>query len=325
VKKALITGVAGQDGSYLAEFLLEKGYEVFGVEKSWSSLPLHIHKRIECCLDIDITKPNSLKNIIREITPDEIYHLAAYHFSSQNEENKNKSIEQFYLVNLLATNEILETIRLYLPKCRLFYASSSQIFGKVDCTPQNEKTSFRPDSLYSITKAAGTNLCNFYRDHYGIYTSVGILYNHESVRRSMSFVTSQIAESAAKAYLGIPVKLILKDLEAEVDWGAAQDYVRAMWLTVQQPIGDNYIISTGITHTVNEFAKIAFTSLGLNYSDFVFQQDNVKRKKSMPIVGDFSKIKNQCNWFPGISFSDIVCEMVQAHLTILNSERENSH
>ena len=324
MKKALITGVAGQDGSYLAEFLLEKGYKVFGVEKSWSSLSVHIRKRIECCLDIDITKPNSLKKIIREIAPDEIYHLAAYHFSSQNQGNKNKSFQQFYSVNLLATNEILETIRFYLPQCRFFYASSSQIFGKVDCSPQNEKISFRPDSLYGITKAAGTNLCQFYRDHYSIYTSVGILYNHESVRRPMSFVTSQIAESAAKAYLGISVKLFLKDLDAEVDWGAAQDYVRAMWLTLQQPIGDNYIISTGITHTVDEFAKIAFTSLGLNFSDFVFQEDNVKRKKGKTIVGDYSKIKNQCNWLPEISFSDIVCEMVQAHLTILNTERGNS-
>jgi len=325
VKKALITGVAGQDGSYLAEFLLDKGYNVYGIEKSWATLSAYLSKRITCCLDIDITKPNSLKRIIREIAPDEIYHLAAYHFSSQNEGNKNKSFKQFYLVNLLATNEVLETIQRYLPKCRFFYASSCQIFGKVDCFPQNEKTPFRPDSLYAITKAAGTNLCQFYRDHYGINTSVGILFNHESVRRPVSFVTSQIAESAAKAFSGIPEKLVLKDLDAKVDWGAAQDYVRAMWLTLQQPTGDNYIISSGVTHTVNEFANIAFDSLGLNSSDFVFQETNVKRKKNMPYVGDNTKIKNQCNWLPMISFSDFVKEMVQSRLTILNDERVNSH
>ena len=318
MKKALITGVAGQDGSYLAEFLLDKDYDVYGIEKYWDTLSVHLSKRIKCCHDIDITKLNSLKKIIRKIEPDEIYHLAAHHFSSQNQGNKNKSFKQFYLVNFLATNEILETIKGYLPKCRFFYASSCQIFGEADCFPQNETTPFRPDSLYGITKAAGTNLCQFYRDYNGIYTSVGILFNHESVRRPMSFVTSQIAESAAKAFLGMPVKHVLNNLYAEVDWGAAQDYVRAMWLTLQQQTGDNYIISSGVTHTVNEFAEIAFSSLGLNSSDFIFQDPNIKRKTRMPYLGDYNKIKKQCNWQPLISFNDIVNEMVQAQLTILN-------
>lgn len=318
MRKALITGVAGQDGSYLAEFLLEKGYEVFGIEKSWDSLSVHLSKRIKCCYDIDITKRNSLKRIIKKIEPDEIYHLAAFHFSSQNEGNKNKSFEQFYIVNLLATNDILETIQKHLPKCRFFYASSCQIFGIVDSFPQNEKTPFHPNSLYAITKTAGTNLCQFYRDHFGIYTSVGILYNHESVRRPMSFVTSQIAESAAKAFTGNPVKLVLQDLDAKVDWGAAQDYVHAMWLTLQQKTSDNYIISSGNSRTVSEFAKIAFGSIGLNFSDFVFQEKNVKRNENLPYVGDCSKIKKQCNWQPMINFDDLVCEMVQYQLSKLN-------
>lgn len=322
MKKALITGIAGQDGSYLAEFLLNKGYEVYGIEKSCSTLPVQISIRIKYCYEIDIAKPNLLERIIRETVPDEIYHLAAYHFSSQNEGNKKESFRQFYNVNLLATNEILETIRLYLTNCRFFYASSCQVFGKVDCFPQNEKTSFRPDSLYSISKAAGTNLCQFYRDHHNIHTSVGILYNHESVRRSLSFVTTQIAESAAKAFLGIPVKLFLRDIDAQTDWGAAQDYVRAMWLTLQQSNGDDYIISSGVTHSVSEFAKIAFSSVGLNSSDFVFQDPNVKRISRMPYVGDYTKIKNNCNWHPMITFDNLVKEMVQAQLALLNTKND---
>ncbi len=322
MKKALITGIAGQDGSYLAEYLLDIGYEVYGIEKSCSTLPSQISNKIKYCYEVDITKSSLLKKIILEIRPDEIYHLAAYHFSSQNEGNKKKSFRKFYLINLLATNEILETIRFYLPNSRFFYASSCQVFGKVDCFPQNEKTLFRPDSLYSISKAAGTNLCQFYRDQYNLYTSVGILYNHESVRRSLSFVTTQIAESAAKASLGIPVKLDLRDIDALIDWGAAQDYVRAMWLTLQQPNGSDYIISSGVTHSVGEFAKIAFSSVGLNSSDYVFQDPNIKRISKMPFVGDCTKIKNECNWNPMITFEDLVKEMVQSRFVLLSTREK---
>lgn len=322
MKKALITGIAGQDGSYLAEFLLDKGYEVYGIEKLCSTIPLQISNRIKYCYEIDIAKPNLLERIIRETAPDEIYHLAAYHFSSQKEGNKQESFSQFYLVNLLATNEILETIRLYLPNARFFYASSCQVFGKVDGFPQNEKTPFRPDTLYSISKAAGTNLCQFYRDYYNLYVSVGILYNHESVRRSISFVTTQIAESAAKAFLGIPVKLELRDIDAQIDWGAAQDYVHAMWLTLHYSNGDDYIISSGLTHSVSEFAKIAFSTVGLDYSNFVFQDPNVSRVSRMPYVGDFTKIKDTCNWQPVITFDKLVKEMVQAQLALLKAKSE---
>ena len=323
MKRALITGIAGQDGSYLAEYLLDKGYEVYGIEKSCSTLPSQISKRIKYCYEIDITKSNLLKKTILEILPDEIYHLAAYHFSSQNEGNKKKSFRKFYLINLISTNEILETIRIYFPKCRFFYASSCQIFGKVEYFPQNEETSFRPDSLYGISKAAATNLCQFYREQYNLYTSVGILYNHESVRRSLSFVTTQIAESAAKASLGISEKLYLRDIDALIDWGAAQDYVRAMWLTLQQSDSDNYIISSGETHSVREFAKIAYNSVELDSSDYVFQDPNIKRISKMPYVGDYTKIKNACSYTPMITFEDLVKEMVQYRLALINSDNIN--
>jgi GDPmannose 4,6-dehydratase len=318
MKKALITGIAGQDGSYLAELLLKKGYDVYGIEKLKSAIPTPLLNRIKHCYEVDLKKPLVIRKIIQEIAPDEIYHLAAHHFSSQKEGNKWDAFEQFYLINQLTTNLILDVIKHHLDKCHLFYASSCQVFGRVDSFPQNESTAFRPDSFYSISKVAGTNLCQFYREHYGIYATVGILYNHESVRRSLSFVTAQIAESAAKASLGKSEKLVLKDINARVDWGAAQDYVNAMWLTLQQDGGDDYIIASGVLHTVSEFAKIAFATVGLDSNDYVFQDVNVKTTEKLPYVGDASKITNTCNWHPVISFNDLVKEMVYGQIERLH-------
>lgn len=319
MKKALITGILGQDGTYLAELLLEKGYYVYGITRYLDKTPVYLDDRIKYYQNIDITSKNSLSRLIKEIEPDEIYHLAAYHFSSQNDENKNKLFDQFYKVNLFSTNEILETIQKSLPNSRLFYASSCHIFGNPDFSPQNEKTPFRPNSLYSITKTAGTNLCQFYREHYNIYTSVGILYNHESPRRSRSFVSSQIAETAAKASLGIPTKLTIQDMDANVDWGSAKDYVRAIWLTLQESVGDDYVISSGLTHTIREFAKIAFDSVRLDFSDYIFQQSNLNKKNVISYFGDPTKIAKECNWHPMISFNDLVLEMVEHHLSILKN------
>ena len=317
-KKALITGCAGQDGSYLAEYLYSKGYKVHGVDRSFAHLSPDIRNIISELHEIDLTKPELLKKIIQEIVPDEIYHLAAYHFSSQNAGNVIMPFEPFNSINLLATNEILDTIRRDLMKCRFFYASSSHIFGKVDHFPQTEKTPYRPESLYSITKAAGNELCKFYRDHYGVYTSVGIFYNHESPRRPSSFVTSQIAEAAAKASLGMQVKLTLRDLDAVVDWGSAQDYVNAMWLTLQQSCSDDYIIASGVPRHVHEFSKVAFDYVGLDANNFIFQDQAVKKIMRLPYVGDSSKIQNNCGWHPTISFNNLVIDMVKAHINRLS-------
>jgi len=323
-KKALITGISGQDGSYLAEYLYSKGYDVHGVDISFAQLPLQIKNIISELHEIDLTKPKLLKKLIQKILPDEIYHLAAYHFSSQKDGNIKMSFEPFNSINLLATNEILDTIRRDLAKCRFFYASSSHIFGKVDHYPQNEKTPYRPDSLYGITKAAGNELCKFYREYYGVYASVGILYNHESSRRPLSFVTSQIAEAAAKASLGIEVRLILRDLDAIVDWGAAQDYVRAMWLTLQQSISDDYIISSGVPRRVNEFSKVAFDYVGLNANDFIFQDPTVENIERLLFIGDSSKLQSKCGWRPVISFNDLVIDMVEAQITRLKRTGQSS-
>ena len=316
-KKALITGVSGQDGSYLAEYLCSKGYNVHGVDKSFAHLPSQVKNIISGLHEIDLNKPKLLKQLIHKLLPDEIYHLAAYHFSSQKDGNIKMPFEPFNSINLLATNEILETLRHDLVKCRFFYASSSHIFGKVDHYPQNEKTPYRPDSFYSITKAAGNELCKFYRDYYGVYASVGILYNHESPRRPLSFVTSQIAEAAAKASLGMEVRLILRDLDAIVDWGAAQDYVHAMWLTLQQSCSDNYVIASGKPRRVHEFSKAAFDYVGLNANNFILQDQAVKKDKGLPYIGDFSKIQSKCGWDPVISFNDFVIDMVKAHINRL--------
>ena len=320
MRKALITGISGQDGYYLAEFLLDKGYDVYGITRYLNNTTVCLDKRIKCYNDIDITSKNSLSRLMTEVEPDEIYHLAAYHFSSQNEENKGKLFDQFYQVNYFSTIEILETINKVIPNCRFFYASSCHIFGKSDISPQNENTPFRPNSLYSFSKSAGTNFCKFYREYRNIYTSVGILYNHESPRRAKSFVSSQIAESAAKASLGIPTKLILQDMDARVDWGSAQDYVRAIWLTLQQSFGDDYIISSGNTHTIREFAKIAFDFVGLDFSDYVFQQSNINKYDSISYFGDSTKISQVCNWQPMISFNELVCQMVEHHISVLKNQ-----
>ena len=318
-KRALITGIAGQDGSYLAELLIEKGYEVYGVDKSFSQLTLEFKNDISQLYEIDLTKPNLLRKIILKIKPDEIYHLAAYHFSSQKDGNNKMSFVPFNAINLLATNEILETIRGDLDKCRFFYASSSHIFGKADNYPQTEKTPYRPESLYSITKAAGNELCKFYREYHNVYASVGILYNHESPRRALSFITAQIAEAAAKASLGLPVKLIVRDLDGMVDWGAAEDYVNAMWLTLQQPQSSEYVISSGVPKRVKDFVQIAFDHVGLKANDFVFQEQPINKTESIPYIGDSTKIRTVCDWQPNVSFNELVIEMVDSHIDRLKN------
>jgi len=316
-KKALITGIAGQDGSYLAEFLYSKGYDVYGVDKPFAQPPSQTTSSISELYEIDLTKSGLLKKLIFTLLPDEIYHLAAYHFSSQADGNMRMSFEPFNAINLLATNEVLETIRDGSIACRFFFASSCQVFGEVDHSPQNEFTPSRPSSFYSITKAAGNALCKFYRDYYGVFASVGILYNHESVRRPASFVTSQIAESAAKAALGLRGRLMLRDIDAIVDWGAAQDYVRAMWHSLQQPTSDDYIISSGVPRRVSEFAKVAFDHVGLNSENFIVQDPSVTNNRRIPYVGDSSKIQNKCGWHPIISFSVLVGDMVDSQINLL--------
>jgi GDPmannose 4,6-dehydratase len=309
-KIALITGVSGQDGSYLANFLKKKNYIVYGVGKSASHLSKELKTMLAGFYEIDLNDPLFIKTIILELRPNEIYHLAAFHFSSQENGNNKMSFNSFNNINLVTTNIILETINEFLIECRFFYASSAHVFGKVEKYPQTEKFPFKPETLYGITKAAGSELCRFYQNFYNIYASVGILYNHESPRRQSSFITSQIAQCAANAIKGLNPKLIVSNLDAVVDWGYAEDYVEAMWLTLQQNKSDIYIISTGIGRTVRDFSKIAFEFLDLDYQKYIFQDDKKIIKQATLYIGDNSKIMNECGWTPKCSFKDIVQNMV---------------
>jgi GDPmannose 4,6-dehydratase len=315
--RALITGVSGQDGSYLAEWLWEHGYEVHGIVRTASKIAPTLMENLASVSVIDLTAQHLFADLIRQVRPDEIYHLAAHHFSSQVTE-RSADLESFLSVNLLSAQLALEVLRDKLPKSRFFYAASSRIFGVPEVCPQTEMTPQRPDTPYAISKSAGFHLCRYYREKYDLHATVGILYNHESPRRSASFVTTQIALAAARAFVGEPEPLIIRDLDAMVDWGAAEDYVKAMWLTLQQPFGDDYVIASGIRRTVRDFAAAAFDCLGLSSDEFVFQDPKTVRVERLPYVGDSSKIRRVCAWEPSISFRDLVRSMVGAQLHSLS-------
>jgi GDPmannose 4,6-dehydratase len=322
MKKALITGVLGQDGYYLAEYLLGIGYEVHGIykKKEFQIIPEWKGSKINL-YDFDIVEFEKLEKLIVKIQPDEIYHLAAFHFSSQNQLNYNITFQPFSEVNIMVIDKILSLIYNQKYNTRIFYASSSHVFGDVKYFPQTELTPFAPNSFYSISKVAASNLCKFYRNQFGLYISVGILYNHESVRRNSTFVTTQIAEAAALASLGSEVKLSLRNLDAIVDWGAAKDYVIAMWHTLQQEESDDYIISSGIPRTIKDFTKVAFEYVGLEASKYVYQNiPNVSRLANSVFIGDPTKIRVQCKWAPKFSFEELVSEMVQFKINEIKSE-----
>jgi GDPmannose 4,6-dehydratase len=317
-KRALIIGILGQDGFYLSNFLISKGYDVHGVaRKSPEILPINFSPLInlhEC----DLVYRGKLSQIIEEISPDEIYHLAAYHFSSHTQGNKESNLQSFIEVNVNSVYEILEILKIKLPNTRFFYASSSHIFGNPIISPQNETTNYNPNSLYAISKVTAGNLCNFYREYHNLYVSVGILYNHESPLRTNNFLSSLISNVAAKAYLEIDCKIYLNDLDAIVDWGAAEDYVKAMWSTLQQDYSDNYIISSGVGRSVLEFVQIAFSHIGKNSIDYVFQNSKIISKNNFkPLIGDSTKIREICHWKPIISFQELVTSLVDEQITKL--------
>ncbi|HBW21911.1 MAG: hypothetical protein A2X28_02065 [Elusimicrobia bacterium GWA2_56_46] len=322
MKKALITGVAGQDGYYLSELLLRNGYQVHGVTLPGIPLPADLRGRI-AIHEMDLRTPEPLARLVREIAPDEVYYLAAHHFSSQGEENRNGLAAPFLAVNLVAVNIILETIKLNLPQTRFFYAASAHIFGTPDSFPQTELTPHRPVTPYAISKSAGVMLCRYYRETHGLHASVGILYNHESSRRAADFVTTRIAKAAALASLGKGTPVYFRNIHAVVDWGAAKDYVEAMWRLLQQPSGNECVISSGVARTVWEFAEVAFKCGGLKPDGVILQENSSTPIESVPYVGDSSKIRKLCGWFPAVSFEDLVREMVMNQLALLRNQSES--
>lgn len=317
-KTALITGITGQDGSYLSELLLEKGYKVHGlVRRASIEDPIHrLHRLKKILPDIEL-HPGSLESypslyeIVRKIAPDEIYHLGAQSFVSYSFEDEFSTIN----TNLNGTHYMLSAVRQCAPDARFYFAGSSEMFGKVKEVPQTEETPFHPRSAYGISKVAGFHLTRNYREAYGLHTSSGILFNHESPRRGFEFVTRKITSHVAAIKKGKANQLHLGNLDAKRDWGHASDYIKAMWLMLQQEEGDDYVIATGVTHTVREFCESAFAHVGLDYRDFVLTDPKLFRPAEVAALqGDASKAKKILGWTHKKSFEDLVVEMVEEDL-----------
>ncbi len=319
-KTALITGITGQDGSYLSELLLEKGYSVHGIVRRESiEDPIHRLRRLSHVLDDlelhtgSLESYPSLHEIVRKVSPDEVYHLAARSFVSYSFEDEFSTIN----INLHGTHYMLSALHQCAPQARFYYAGSSEMFGKVREVPQNENTPFHPRSAYGISKVAGFHLTRNYRESYDLHTSSGILFNHESPRRGFEFVTRKITSHVAAIQKGQAKDLTLGNLDAKRDWGHAQDYVQAMWLMLQQDEGDDYVISTGITHTVREFCELAFKHAGLDYRNHVRTDPKLFRPaEKATLKGDSTKAQENLGWQPTRTFEELVTEMVEQDLQL---------
>lgn len=311
---ALITGITGQDGSYLAEFLLEKGYEVHGMMRRSSTDCLervaHLDGRIALHQG-DLLDQTSLTRLIERIAPTEVYNLAAQSFVPCSWEQPLFTGE----VTGLGVTRMLEAIRHVDPKIRFYQASSSEMFGKVHETPQRESTPFYPRSPYGVAKVYGHYITVNYRESYGMFACSGILFNHESPRRGLEFVTRKISNAVAQIKLGLAGELRLGNLSARRDWGFAGDYVRAMWMMLQQDEADDYVISTDETHTVEEFVEIAFNHVGLDWRKYVVVDPKFYRPAEVELLlGDSTKAREKLGWQPEMSFRELVTRMVAEDL-----------
>ena len=314
MKKALITGITGQDGSYLAELLLEKNYEVYGLVRRSSTEPLgrieHIINQIKL-IPGDMTDQSSLDEAIKTIQPDEVYNLAAQSFVPVS---WNQPILTGNVTGLGVTR-VLEAIRKNKPDTKFYQASSSEMFGKVKEIPQNENTPFHPRSPYGVAKVYGHYITVNYRESHNIFACSGICFNHESPRRGLEFVTRKITNTVAKIKFGLEKKLYLGNLDAKRDWGYAGDYVKAMWLMLQQEKPDDYVISTEQTHSVREFVEIAFSYVGLNWKDYVEVDPKLIRPAEVELlVGDSTKAKKILGWKPEITFEKLIEIMIKSDL-----------
>ncbi|MCH9032482.1 MAG: GDP-mannose 4,6-dehydratase [candidate division Zixibacteria bacterium] len=322
--KALITGITGQDGSYLAELLLEKGYEVFGMVRRSSTEPFdriaHIKDKLNL-IQADLLDQLSIMNLIEESKPDEVYNLAAQSFVPISWTQPVLTGEY----DALGVTKILEAIRHIDKNIRFYQASSSEMFGKVAETPQRESTPFYPRSPYGVAKIYGHWITVNYRESYDMHASSGILFNHESPRRGLEFVTRKISRSVAKIKLGQQKKLKLGNLDSRRDWGFAGDYVKAMWMMLQQDKPDNFVIATGATHSVREFVEAAFGCVDLDYNDYVEVDQNLYRPAEVNLLqGDASHAREKLGWEPEITFKGLVEMMVKADLELLSGSANSS-
>lgn len=314
-RKALVTGISGQDGSYLAELLLEKNYDVYGLVRR-SSNPntprlTHVLDKITI-VNGDLTDSSSLNNVIKDVQPDEIYNLAAQSFVGLS---WNQPVTTGMVTGLGAV-QLLEAIRQFgHGDERIYQASSSEMFGKIQETPQTELTPFYPRSPYGCAKLYAHWMCINYRESYGMHISNGILFNHESERRGLEFVTKKITDGVARIKYGKSHELVLGNLDAKRDWGYAKDYARAMWLMLQQEKPDDYVIATGETHSVQEFVEMSFAEVGLDWKQYVKQDPKFMRPAEVDyLIGDYSKAKRVLGWEPKVRFKEVVKIMVQSDL-----------
>jgi len=320
MKKALITGIAGQDGSYLAELLLSKGYEVHGVVRRIAIEDTeHKLKNLRPVLDrlhlhvASLDNVLSMIKVIKDLVPDECYHMASSSFVSYSFEDEISILNN----NVNSTHYLLAALREFAPSCRVYFAGTSEMFGNVASAPQDENTPFNPRSIYGISKVAGYHLVKNYRQQYGLFACTGILYNHESPRRGYEFVTRKIVSSAVKIKLGLQETLSLGNLDAYRDWGYAPDYVQAMWLMLQADAPDDYVVATGETHSVRDFVAAAFSALGLDYEKHVKVDPSFFRPaEKVPLCGNPAKAAERLGWRRTKSFMEIVEEMVAGEIAL---------
>lgn len=317
---ALITGITGQDGSYLAEFLLEKGYEVAGTVRRSSTENFsrieHIRDRIQL-EQADLLDQYSLLEVLKKVEPHEVYNLAAMSFVPTSWSQPVLTTE----FDAVGVTRILEAIRLANPKIRFYQASSSEMFGKVREVPQKETTPFHPRSPYGVAKVYGHYITVNYRESYDLFACSGILFNHESPRRGLEFVTRKVTDGVARVKLGLADELRLGNLDARRDWGFAGDYVKAMWLMLQQDQADDYVVATGEQHTVQELVEIAFDHVGLEWQKYVKQDPAFYRPAEVDtLLGDSTRARDELGWVPETSFKQLVEMMVDADLAALDSK-----
>lgn len=318
MKKALIAGVNGQDGSYLAEFLLNKGYEVHG---SVMALPKdgadpdflnigHILDKIKLQAG-DITDPNWVRKIISDVKPEEFYHLAAITDARIIFEDEPKMLN----VNLMSAHHFLRAVKEICPSCRVFLAGSSMMFGNPDHSPQDEQTPFNPINPYGIAKTAAFHLVKMYREAYNLHASTGILFNHESPRRELRFLPRKITNAAARIKAGLEKELMLGDIEIKRDWGFAGDFIEAMWLMLQQAEADDYVIGTGQLHSIKDILSVAFSFLGLDWHQYVkLDEKFVRQEEPREVLANPARAREKLGWVPKTSFEDLIKMMVRKDL-----------
>lgn len=320
-RTAFITGITGQDGSYLAELLLKKGYQVVGlVSKEHGIGSKNIsHLKSKLILEPgDLLDKNSLETILEKHQPQEIYNLAAISFVPASWEKPSLALN----INALGLARILELVKSTLPKTRVYQASSAKMFGQPEKSLVSEADRFKPTDPYGVSKTTAHFLAQNFRNKYGLFVSCGIMFNHESPRRGPEFVTRKITQSAAKIKLGLQQRLFLGNLEAQADWGWAPDYVEAMWLMLQHQKADDFILATGQLHSVKEVCQVAFTTLGLDYQEYVKKDPKFTRKSDKkPFAGDASKAKDQLNWSPGTNFKNMIKKMVDYDLQLIKEKK----